>query len=472
MKITLEKEKDNVVKMDISVPAKDAQAAYDNALRRFAQYVNIDGFRKGKAPKHLIERQIGTDRIKVEAIENLMPQAISTAVKENELDLIAQPYISKYDYDLGNDLKIIAHAEIRPEVKLGKYKGLKIEVADSPIPADAFDKSLNNLLNQYSTEGKVKGRAAKNTDIAVIDFDGYVGKEKIQGGEGKDYSLDLGNSNFIPGFAEAIVGHKSGEEFDINVTFPKTYHDEKLKGQAAVFKIKIHELKEKKLPELNDEFAKKAGPFKNVQELKDDINKFLENQRENINKQNSENEIFKTVVEAAKMEVPTTMIERETASLVEEYKARLAQQGISWEMFLQAQSEAELTKSLQAEAANRIRNSLVIDKIAKEEKLTLEAKDLERKFQEISAAYGVSPNEIIQQFGQNQEFLASVSQQALNDKVRDFLMTSNTVVLKEGKKPAKTAAKSEAKSEAKTPAKAKAAAKSKPAAKTASKAKK
>ncbi|MDR1167295.1 MAG: trigger factor [Heliobacteriaceae bacterium] len=452
MKVNFEKEGVNVIKMDITVPAKEAQTAYDSAVRRFAQYVNIDGFRKGKAPKNLVERNIGIDRIKAEALENLMPALIRDISAENNLDLITQPVISSYDFELGKDLKVTVRAEERPEVTLGKYKDLTVNVQAAAMPQDAFDKALENVLNQYAAEETVTDRAAKDTDIAVIDFDGSVNGEKIQGGEGKNYTLDLKNSTFIPGFAESITGHKTGEEFDINVTFPKEYHDEKLKGQPAVFKIKIHELKEKKLPELNDEFAQKLGPFKTVADLTADINKFLESRKEQADKQNSENEVYKKVIDASKVDIPQSMIDREVASMKEEYKARLAQQGVSWEMLLKSQSEAEIINTLTEDAKQRIRNSLVIDKIAKVEELKLEAKDLEQKFTEISAAYGMQPDQLIRQFGQNPEFLGTVSQQAVNDKVRDFLMTNNRVVMIQPEpqktpkpKPAKKTAKKVAK---------------------------
>lgn len=430
MKVTLEKEKENVVKLDITIPAKDATEAYNKAVQRISQYVNIDGFRKGKAPRAVVERHVGTERIKQEAIESLMPNAINQAVVDNNLDIIAQPYITNYNFNIGEDLTVTAKAELRPEVTLGQYKGLTLEVKDSPIEADAMQKSIDNLLNQHSTQETVIDRPTKDTDIAVIDFDGYANGEKIQGGEAKNYPLDLAHSNFIPGFAEQLVGKNLNDEFEIKVTFPENYHDEKLKGQPATFKIKINEIKEKKLPELNDEFAQKVGPFKTVDELKADIQKYLESQRERTNKQNSENEVFKTVIDSAKVEIPQSMVDREANSLREEYKQRLAAQGINWEALVKSQGEDQLLKNLNDDALVRIKNSLVIDKIAKEENIKLEQKDIETKFAQLGAAYGLKPQDLIKQIGQNPEVLASISQQAMNDKVRDFLMENNKVEIK------------------------------------------
>lgn len=434
MKVTLEKEKDNVVKLDITIPAKDAADAYNKAVQKISQYVNIDGFRKGKAPRQVVERHVGVDRIKHEAIESLMPKAINDAVKENDLDIITQPYITSYDFDMGKDLKVVAKAELRPEVTLGDYKGLNVKVEDMPVAADAQDKAIQNLLNQHSALEIVTDRPSKETDTVVIDFEGYSNGEKIKGGDAKNYPLDLGNSNFIPGFAEQIVGKNLNDEFDISVTFPAEYHDEKLKGQPATFKIKVNEIKEKKVPELNDEFAQKVGPFKTVADLLADVQKYLESQRERTNKTNSENEIFKQVIDAAKVEIPESMIEREVASLKEEYKQRLAAQGIDWENIVKAQGEDELFKNLHEDALARIKNSLVIDKIAKVENIKLEQKDLEQKFGELAAAYGMQTKDLIQQIGRNPEVLASISQQAMNDKVRDFLMNNNKVEIVEASK--------------------------------------
>ena len=430
MKVTLENEKENVVKLNITIPAKDAADAYNNAVRKISQYVNIDGFRKGKAPRSVVERHVGTERIKQEAIENLMPKAINKAVVDNKLDLVAQPYITAYNFNIGEDLTVTAKAELRPEVTLGQYKGLKLEVKDASVAEDAMQKSIDNLLNQYATQETVIDRAAKDTDIAVIDFEGFCNGEKIQGGDAKNYPLDLAHSNFIPGFAEQIVGKNLNDEFEIKVTFPENYHDEKLKGQPATFKIKLNEIKERKMPELNDEFAQKVGPFKTVDDLKADIQKYLDSQRERTNKQNSENEVFKAVIDASNVDIPESMIEREVASLKEEYKQRLAAQGITWETLVKSQGEDELTKNLHEDAKTRIKNSLVIDKIAKDENIKLEPKDIEAKFAQLGAAYGMKPQDLIKQLGKSPEVLTSISQQALNDKVRDFLVQNNTVEIK------------------------------------------
>ena len=427
MKFAVEKENDNIYKIDITIPAKDAAKAYDEAVRRISQYVNVDGFRKGKAPRAVIERQVGTERIKHEALDKLMPSVIAEAIKENNLDVITQPYITKFDYTLGQDLTVELKVETRPEVVLGAYKDLKVDVESTEMPEDAFDRALENVLSQYATLELVVDRPTKETDIAVIDFEGSVNGEKIEGGDAKNYPLDLGHSNFIPGFAEQIVGKNIGDEFEIKVTFPENYHDDKLKGQPAVFKIKLNEIKERKVPELNDAFAQKVGPFKTVDEFKADIQKYLYNQKETSDRQKSENAVFEKVIEAASVDIPETMIEREAESLTNDYKQRLQAQGLNWDAVEKSEGKEKLADTIREDAKFRIKNSLVIGKIAQEENIKLEPKDIHAKFNQLSVAYGLKQEDLMKQIGKNPEIIASLSQQALNDKVRDFLMEKNSV---------------------------------------------
>ena len=446
MKIDLEKEENNVVKLNIEIPAKDAVDEYNKAVRKVSEYVNIPGFRKGKAPRNMVEKHVGVERIKQEAMEKLLPAVFKEAILTNKLDVISQPQVESYDFEIGKDLKVIAKVELRPEVKLGAYKNMTVEVGEYLNPEDAFDKSLEGLLQRNAVFNLVVDRKSKNTDSVVMDFDGSVNGEKIQGGAAENYSLDLANSNFIPGFAEQLVGHKIGEEFDIKVEFPKEYHDKKLAGQPAIFKIKLKEIKEKVLPELNDEFAQKVGNFKTVAELKADIQTFLDATKQKEDKKNADNAIFEKVLSGVKIEVQTSMIEREAQSLLEEYKQRLTSQGYSWEEAVKVQGEAELMKELNNEALLRIKNSLVIDKIAQEEDIKVDHEDLDRKIKEIETTYHMNRAEVLNQVKQNPAIFTSLSQQALNEKVVQFLAENNKVELK---KTAPVKAKAAAKPKAK-----------------------
>lgn len=430
MNTTIEKQPENVVKVDIEIPAKEAVNYYNDAAKKLAQYVNIPGFRKGKAPRNIVEQNIGEERIKHEALENALPRIFSQVIKENDFDVVAQPYVESYDYKIGEDLKIVAKLELRPEVTLGQYKGLTIDVDAYKTEEDALQKSIDGLLQQHATTLVVTDRKTKDTDTIVFDFDGYSNGEKIEHGDAKNYTLDLAHSSFIPGFAEQLVDRALGEEFEINVTFPEEYHEKKLAGQPATFKCKINEIKAKVLPELTDEFAQKVGPFKSVDELKADIQKYLDTQKADIDRTNSEKAIFEKVTSEAKVEIQQSMIDREADQLVAEYKQKLEMQGFTWDQAVEAQGYDNIMKSLKEDAEIRVKNSLVIDKIAKEENITVSQADFGAKLSELSQMYQIDTPTMIKQLSQTPGVFNALSQQALNEKVTQFLADNNTVNLK------------------------------------------
>ena len=426
METTLTKGKDNLVTISMTIPAAEATSAYNSAATKIAQYINVDGFRKGKAPRAVVERHVGVDRIQQEALEILLPKYLGQAIYDNKLDVITQPAITNYKFETGKDVEVTFEVETRPEVSLGSYKGLNVKVEIPAKEDDAFDRALNSFLTQHSSLDLVLDRPSCETDTVVFDFDGVCNGEPIQGGSAKAYTLDLAHSNFIPGFAEQLVGHNINEEFDIQVTFPAEYHDEKLKGQPATFSIKMKEIKQRVMPELTDDFVKKSSKFSTVDELKADIQSYIDNQVENIKKVNAENTVFKSVVDSTSVDVPQSMVDREVASLKAEYQQRLSYQGVNWEEFLKSQGE-EFEKSLSEEAEMRIKNSLIIDKISKEVEIKVEQADFQTKLAQMAGAYGVAPQELLKQFGQNPDFLSSLSQQIVNDKVRDYLLSNNNI---------------------------------------------
>ena len=426
METTLTKVRDNLVSISMTIPAAEATSAYNTAATKISQYINVDGFRKGKAPRAVVERHVGVDRIQQEALEILLPKYLGQAVYDNKLDIITQPAITNYKFETGKDVEITFEVETRPEVTLGSYKGLEVKAEIPAADDSAFDKALENFLTQHASMELVLDRPSCETDTVVFDFEGTCNGELIQGGSAKGYALDLAHSNFIPGFAEQLVGHNIKDEFDIQVTFPEEYHDEKLKGQPATFAIKINEIKQRVLPELTDEFVKKSSRFSTVDELKADIKDYIENQRENIKKVSAENSVFKVVSDSSSVEIPQGMIDREVASLKADYQQRLSYQGIDWNSFISSQGE-DFEKSLAQDAAVRIKNPLIIDKISKEAEIKVEQADFQTKISQMAGAYGVGPEELLKQFGQNPDFLTTISQQIVNDKVRDFLISNNKV---------------------------------------------
>lgn len=423
---------DNLYSITFAIPAQEATSAYNTAASRISQYVNIDGFRKGKAPRAVVERHVGVDRIQQEALELLLPKYLGQVIHDNNLDVITQPAITDYKFEAGKDVEVTFQVETRPDVKLGAYKDLNVEVSIPQEDKSAFDNALNGFLTQHSSLELVLDRPSCDTDIVVFDFEGKCNGELIKGGSAKGYTLDLAHSNFIPGFAEQLVGHNIKDEFEINVTFPEEYHDEKLKGQPATFAIKLNEIKKRVLPELTDEFVAKTSQFKTVDELKEDIKKYIDNQWENIKKANAENTLFKSVSDATTVTIPQGMIDREVESLKAEYQQRLSYQGVDWNSFIKSQGE-EFNKNLIEDATVRIKNSLIIDKISKEIDLKVEQSDFQEKISQMAGSYGIQPQELVKQFNQNPNFLTSISQQIVNEKVRDYLLSNNKIVYVEQK---------------------------------------
>ncbi|MBR1754828.1 trigger factor [bacterium] len=430
MKTEIKREEHNLVRMEIEIPAEEVQKEYDMAVRKISQHANIAGFRKGKAPKNVIERQYGVDTIKYEAMESMLPYVFSQVIGENKLNVITQPAVEKYEFELGQPLKVTATVELKPEVTLGEYKDMTIEVDEYKHPDDAFEKSLNGFLERSATLQDVTDRKVKETDICKIDFDGYVDGEKLKGGEGNDYTLDLAHSSFIPGFAEQIVGHELNEEFDINVTFPEVYHEPSLANKPAVFKIKLNKIQERVLPELNDEFAKKAGPFNTVDELKADIQKFLDDTKKREDDAIIKKAVFEKVLENAKVDIQDSMIEREAQELLNEYKQRLAAQGFNYDDVMKTQDEDKIMADIKKDAETRLKSTLVVEKIAKEEKLNIETQDFDSKLAQVQSMYNLDKNTMLSQLKANPSIISGISQQILSEKVIDFLTEHNKINLK------------------------------------------
>ena len=396
MNTKIEKLPENVVKVDIEVPAKDAVNYYNNAAKRLAQFVNIPGFRKGKAPRNVLEQHIGEERIKHEALENALPRIFADVVKENDFDVVAQPYVESYTFNVGEDLKISAKIELRPEVTLGEYKGLTIDVEEYKTPEDAFQKSIDNLLSQSAETVVVTDRNSEATDIVVFDFEGFANGEKIEHGDAKNYTLDLANSSFIPGFAEQLVGRPIGEDFEINVTFPETYHEKKLAGQPAVFKCKLHEIQTKELPTLDDDFAKDVSDFDTLEELKADAQKKLEERRVSVADDEVTEQIVNALVELLDADVPAAMYENEINESIREFEYRLQSQGLSLDMYMQytGMDKDAFRESYREQAEKKVKLRLVLEKIAELEAIEPTAEEIEAEYTRMAEMYQIEPEKV------------------------------------------------------------------------------
>lgn len=428
MNTTIEKLENNQVKLNIEIDAETAEKEYNKACKRLAQRVNIPGFRKGKAPRVILEKNIGAESIKRDVLDYMLPGVFAEAISKNDLNIITEPYLESYTFELGKPVTVVAKMELKPEVKLEQYKDLEIEVEEYKPAENAMEKELDELADKFTSLQKVTDdRVSTDKDVVLMDFEGFVDGEAISGGAAKNYLLDLEHSNFIPGFAEQLVGHKTGEEFTIDVTFPEEYHEENLKGKPAQFKIKLNEIKEKIKPEINDDLAKKVGKFQTLEELKADIQKYLDNTEKVENEKRSANKLFDTILSKMSVDVQETMIEREKQALVADFKQKAAQSGVTWEDVLKQDGAEKIDKELREEALNRIKNSLMMSEIAKLENIQVTAQDLDQKIAEMAALYHTDKETIFKEIRKNTALIQSLSQQALSQKVTRFLLDNNKI---------------------------------------------
>ena len=426
MKTTVEKLENNIVKLDIEIDAETAEKEYNKACKRLAQRVNIPGFRRGKAPRAILEKNLGVETIKRDVLEYMLPNVFSQAIIDNNLNIITEPAVESFNFELGSPVKVVAKVELKPEVKFEQYKDLEVEVEEFKTAEDAMEREINELTQKFTTFQTVD-RKSTDKDVVTMDFEGSVDGELIQGGSAKNYMLDLEHSNFIPGFAEQLVGHAAGEEFTIDVTFPENYHDEKLNGKPAQFKIKINEVKEKVKPELNDELAQKVGNFKTVDELKADIQKYLDGSAKIENDKRSANKLFETILSKMTVDVQPTMIEREKQALLSDFKQKVAQSGVNWDDVMKQDGPEKIDAELAKEALNRIKNSLMMSEIAKLENIQVTAQDLEQKIAELAMMYQTDKDTIFKEVSKNTAMIQSLSQQALSQKVTKFLLDNNKI---------------------------------------------
>ncbi|MBQ7450401.1 trigger factor [bacterium] len=431
MDIKIEKKEGNICVIDVTADAKKANQEYEKACKRIAQRVNIEGFRRGKAPRAILEQRIGAEAIKSDAVGVIAQEACSKAIKDNNLDVITEPVLKTVEFNLDKPSHFVMEIELRPEVTLPKYKGLTVEVEAYKTPEDAMEKQLKTICERFAKNEKTEETIVQKDSIVLIDFEGSINGEPIKGGKGTKYPLNIANSNFIPGFAEALVGKPVGEEFTIDVTFPEKYHDTTIAGKPAQFKITVHEIQKRVVPELTDELVKNINPnFKNIDDLKADIQKYLEITEKRENEQKVSEAIYNKVLEGIKVDIQETVIEREVKSLQAELEQRANAQGTTLKAIYDAEGEDKINAQLREDAITRITNSLVISKIAVEEKIRVQQKDIEEKINILARTYGTSSKEIVEQVQKNPMIINSLSQQALSEKITKFLNDNNKVVFK------------------------------------------
>lgn len=431
MTVTIEKLDNNEVKLNIEIEPSVTSWEYDKACKRLAQRVNVPGFRQGKAPKNILEKYVGIAALQREVLDSLLPTILESTIDENKFDLITTPNVESYEFAEDNTLKVVAKLELKPEVNLGEYKGMEVEVEEFKNADDVMDKELAILAEKYAVLNDITDRESKDTDLVNIDFTGYVDGEEIKGGAAKNYVLDLAHSNFIPGFAEQLSGKKVGEEFKINVKFPDEYHDEKLKGKDAEFNIKLNAIKEKVLPELNDEFAKRVNEkFNSIEEVKQDIQKFLDENAKMENERRTAVKIFDTLLANTNIDIQESMINREIQALMGEFKQRINMQGGNYDEMLEREGHEKVYAQMKEEAVKRIKTSLIVGKIAQNENMSVTQEDIQNKIADMASIYRTTPENIIAEIQKNVNILHSMNQQVITEKVTKLLLDNAKVTYK------------------------------------------
>lgn len=397
-------EEKNMVKLVIEASAEEFEAGLNAAYNKNKNKISVPGFRKGKAPRKMIEQLYGSQIFFEDAANEIIPDAYADAAKESGLDIVSQPKVSIEQLEAGKPFIFAAEVAVRPEVELGEYKGVEVTKADAEVTDADVGEELKKVQDQNSRTVSVEDRAVKDGDMTVIDFEGFIDGEAFEGGKGENYPLTIGSHSFIDTFEEQMIGMNIGEEKELNVTFPEDYHAENLKGKPATFKVTVKEIKEKQLPELDDDFAQDVSDFDTLAEYKDDLKKKIAERKESEAKAKKESEAIEKVVEAAKMDIPQAMIDTQVNRMLEDFAMRLQQQGLSVEQYFQytGMTADKIMEEMKPEAVKRIKNSLVLEAVAKAENIEVSEEEFEAELQKMADMYKMEI-EKIKEFMQDAE---------------------------------------------------------------------
>ena len=388
MSVKVENLEKSMAKITVEVDAADFEKAIKKSYDKDKNRFNIPGFRKGHAPLSMIEKMFGEQVFYEDALNVVLDETYPDAAKESQLDIVSRPEIGVDQIGKGKNLIYTATVAVKPEVKLGEYKGVTVEKADTTITAEEIEKRLDREREKNARTVEVE-REIKKDDIAKIDFTGYVDDKEFEGGKGEDYDLTIGSGTFIPGFEDQLIGHKAGEEVDVNVTFPEEYGAKELAGKPALFKVTVKSVKEKQIPEADDEFASEVSEFDTLDEYKKDLEKQLKEEKEKQATTANENAVVAKVVENAEVELPEPMIESQLDNMYYDYAMRLQQQGIPMDQYLKITglTADKIREQMKPSAEKNLKNSLVIEAVMNKENVTVSDERLEEEFKKVADQY-------------------------------------------------------------------------------------
>lgn len=388
--------------LTVEVDAETVKKGLDAAFKKVVKKVNVPGFRKGKVPRPIFEQRFGVEALYQDALDIILPDAYANAVEEAGIEPVDRPEIDIEQMEKGKSLIFKATVTVKPEVKLGEYKGLEVEPLDTTVTDEDVENELKKLQERQAElvvkeEGKVE-----NGDTVVIDFEGFVDGEAFEGGKANNYSLEIGSGTFIPGFEDQLIGAEAGAELDVNVTFPEEYHAKELAGKPAVFKVKVHEIKTKQVPELDDEFAKDVDEeVESLEQLKTKIKERLEHDKKHEAEHHLRDTVVEKAAENAEIDIPEVMIKNEVDRMLQEFEQRLQMQGLNLELYYQfsGQDEEALRNQMTEDAKKRVKVSLTLEAIAKEENIEVTEEDINKELENMSKMYNMSVDQIKQALG-------------------------------------------------------------------------
>jgi len=421
MSIKIEKtENKNELKLEFIIEAKKFDEGMKKVYAKTAKYINIPGFRKGKAPMAIVEKHYGSEVFYEDTFNEIVPEEYERELKENNIEAVSRPNIEVKQIGKGQDLIFTAVVQIKPEVKLGKYKGIQLNKVEYNVSEEDINHELGHMQERNSRLVTVEDRPVEDGDITVIDFEGFVDGVAFEGGKAENHELTIGSKTFIPGFEDQIIGMKIDEEKDINVKFPEEYFSEELKGKDATFKVKLHGIKKKELPELNDDFAKDASEFDTLEELKASIKEKLEHENEHKAKYEMEDAAIKAVTETTEVEIPSGMIEIEIDNMIKDMETRMSYQGFNMEQYLKMMGKTmeEFKNESKPQAETSVKTRLTLEAIVKAENIEAAEEDVNKKVEEMAAMYGKTAEEL----KANEQFVTYVKDSLKNEAVIKFLL--------------------------------------------------
>ena len=405
MSVQVEKLEKNMAKLTVEVPAEDVEKAIQGAYQKTKKSINIPGFRKGKAPRQLIEKMYGKEVFYSDAVDAMLPKAYSDAVEECGEEIVSYPKIDVVQIESGKPFIFTAEVAVKPAVTLGEYKGIQVEKAPIEVTDEEIEAQVNKEREANSRTVTVEDRAVQKGDIATIDFEGFVDGVAFDGGKGENYDLEIGSNTFIPGFEDQLVGAEIGKELDVNVTFPEEYGAKELAGKEAVFKCKVNGIKVKELPEADDEFAQEVSEFDTLDEYKEDIKAKLLKDKEDEAKRAKEDAVIGKIVENATMDIPDAMVEYQTQQMLDDFGRRMQSQGLSLEQYFQftGMTETDYKEQMKPRALQNIQSRLVLEAVAEAEKLEATEEDLEKEYAKMAEQYKLDVDKVKEIFGEYQK---------------------------------------------------------------------